>query len=253
VPFWWVARECWAPWATATGLLLAIFFVLDAAAGARAPRRRPPGDAPSSGWRWEGLPNLLFLALVVGAVFIQRPPFLREGLMLAAAAGSYFTTRKSVYAANEFNFHPLAEVAVLFAGIFATMMPALDWLDHGAARWLGASPGPAVFYWGTGCLSAVLDNAPTYLGFLNALFGVAGTREIAPLLDHRAAQLAAISVGAVFFGAATYLGNGPNFMVKAIADQRGVPMPSFVEFILKFSLPFLAPVLLVVWLLFFRD
>jgi Na+/H+ antiporter NhaD/arsenite permease-like protein len=195
----------------------------------------------------------VFLAVLLGAVFITRPPFLREALMLAAAAGSYFTTKKSVHAANEFNFHPVIEVAVLFAGIFATMIPALAWLDHGAPALLGPNPPPAVFYWGTGCLSAVLDNAPTYLGFLSALFGVAGTREIAPLLDHQTAQLLALSIGAVFFGAATYIGNGPNFMVKAIAAERGVPMPSFLAFLLKFSLPCLLPVLLAVWWLFFRD
>jgi Na+/H+ antiporter NhaD/arsenite permease-like protein len=253
VPFWWITQQGWRPWAVATGLLLALFFAVDLAAGSAGPRRGPQGHAAFRGWRLVGVPNLLFLALLVGAVFVQHPPFLREGLMLAAAAGSYFTTPKSIHAANDFNFHPLAEVAVLFAGIFATMIPALAWLNHVAAGWLGANPGPGVFYWGAGGLSALLDNAPTYLGFLNALFGVAGTREIGPLLDHRAAQLAAISVGAVFFGAATYLGNGPNFMVKAIADQRGVPMPSFLGFVLKFSLPFLAPVLVAVWLLFFRG
>jgi Na+/H+ antiporter NhaD/arsenite permease-like protein len=333
VPFWWVAQKCWPIWAVGVGLLLAIFFVVDQTAFARAQRdSRPrlpmnPGNSPTSeegsvstgkpaltpalsmnpkmderaphpgplpillrrlrktrrgrnapsvstrpnvGWFWDstremvqgnppaawrvdGLSNLAFLAVLLGAVFITRPPFLREALMLAAAAGSYFTTKKSVHAANEFNFHPVIEVAVLFAGIFATMIPALAWLDHGAPTLLGSNPPPGIFYWGTGCLSAVLDNAPTYLGFLSALFGVAGTREIAFLLDHKTAHLLAISIGAVFFGAATYIGNGPNFMVKAIAAQRGVPMPSFLAFILKFSLPCLLPVLLAVWWLFFRD
>ena len=173
--------------------------------------------------------------------------------MLAAAAGSYFTTQKSVHAANEFSFHPVIEVAVLFAGIFATMIPALAWLEHGAAGLLGQNPSPAIFYWGTGGLSSVLDNAPTYLGFLSALFGVAGSEHISELLDQKTAHILAISIGAVFFGAATYIGNGPNFMVKAIAGQSGVPMPSFVEFVLKFSLPFLLPVLIIVWLLFFQG
>jgi Na+/H+ antiporter NhaD/arsenite permease-like protein len=178
---------------------------------------------------------------------------LREGLMLAAALGSYFTTKKSVHAANDFNFHPITEVAVSFAGIFATMLPALAWLNANAHSLLGARPSPGIFYWGTGSLSAVLDNAPTYLGFLSALHGVTGTEDISTLLGQKTAHVLAISIGAVFFGAATYIGNGPNFMVKAIAEQRGVCTPSFMEFILKFTLPFLLPVLITIWLLFFRD
>lgn len=253
IPFWWVAQTCWPPWVTGTGLLLAMFFVVDRIALAKVSTNRRKLAPPPGSWRVQGLPNLVFLAVIVGAVFFNQPPFLRESLMLAAAAASYLTTKKALHAANDFNFHPILEVAVLFAGLFATMIPALAWLDHGASRWLGAHPAPGVFYWGTGGLSAVLDNAPTYLGFLSVLFSVAGTREISQVLDHQNAHVLAISIGAVFFGAATYIGNGPNFMIKAIADQRGVPMPSFLEFVLKFSLPFLLPVLLIVWLLFFQS
>jgi Na+/H+ antiporter NhaD/arsenite permease-like protein len=253
IPFWWVAQKCWPMWGFGVGLLLVIFFVVDKIALSRAQKNSPTSSAFGGHWGITGLPNLLFLAVILGAVFISRPPFVREALMLAAAAGSYFTTRKAVHAANEFNFHPVIEVAVLFAGIFATMIPALAWLDHGASRLLGPGPSPGVFYWGTGGLSAVLDNAPTYLGFLSALFGVTGTGGISELLAHQTVHVLAISIGAVFFGAVTYIGNGPNFMVKAIAEQRGVPMPLFVEFILKYSLPFLLPVFLATWLLFFRD
>jgi Na+/H+ antiporter NhaD/arsenite permease-like protein len=252
IPFWWVAQKCWPMWAVGNGLLLAIFFVLDTLAARKQPPVSDP-DASPGPWAIQGLPNLLFLAMILCAVFISHPPFLREGLMLAAAAGSYFTTKKSVHAANEFNFHPVTEVAVLFAGIFATMVPALAWLDQGAGRLLGDHPGPGIFYWGTGGLSAVLDNAPTYLGFLSALFGVTGAGNIAQLLAQNTAHVLAVSIGAVFFGAATYIGNGPNFMVRAIAVDRGVRMPSFVEFVLKFSLPCLLPVLITIWLLFFRD
>jgi Na+/H+ antiporter NhaD/arsenite permease-like protein len=257
IPFWWVAQHCWPMWIAGTGLLLAIFFVVDKIALSRAQRNsqslpaRPP-KIPR-GWQFAGRSNLFFLAIILGAVFISRPPFVREGLMFAAAAGSYFTTKKSVHAANEFNFHPVTEVAVLFAGIFATMIPALAWLDHGAVRLLGPNPSPGVFYWGTGGLSTVLDNAPTYLGFLSALFGVTSTAEISELLGQKTAHILAISIGAVFFGAATYIGNGPNFMVKAIAEERGIGMPSFVEFVLKYSLPCLLPVFVVIWLVFFRG
>jgi len=110
-----------------------------------------------------------------------------------------------------------------------------------------------MFYWGSGLLSGTLDNAPTYLGFLHALFGVTGAKDIHLVLAQFPAEMVAISVGAVFFGAATYIGNGPNFMVKAIADQRKVPVSTFLGFIGKFTLPFLLPMLLVVWLLFFRG
>jgi len=253
VPFWWVTQKCWPMWAAATGLLLVIFLVVDKFALARSQKNGSKNDSAPGVWRLAGLPNLFFLAIILGAVFINHPPFLRESLMVAAAAGSYFTTKKSVHEANEFNFQPATEVAVLFAGIFATMIPALAWLDHGAARVLGPNPSPAVFYWGAGGLSSVLDNAPTYLGFLSALFGVTGAGEISGLLNQYSAHVLSISIGAVFFGAATYIGNGPNFMVKAIAGQRGVRMPSFMEFVLKYSLPFLLPVLIIVWLLFFRG
>jgi Na+/H+ antiporter NhaD/arsenite permease-like protein len=251
VPFWWVAWKCWPMWAVATGLLLALFFVVDRRAWLREPQ--PQRDAGTGTWGLAGAPNLIFLAVVLGALFLPRPPLLRELLMALAAAGSYFTTQKTVHAANEFDFHPIAEVAVLFVGIFVTMIPALAWLEHGAANILGPQPAPAIFFWAAGGLSAVLDNAPTYLGFLNSLFGLTGIREIPRLLDEQTRQLVAISVGSVFFGAATYIGNGPNFMVKAIAEQRGVPMPSFLAFVARFTLPLLLPVLVIIWLLFFRD
>jgi Na+/H+ antiporter NhaD/arsenite permease-like protein len=204
--------------------------------------------------KFNGLPNLFFLAVILGAVFVKLI-FVREVLMVAAATGSYFTTKKSVHAANDFDFHPVIEVAILFAGIFATMTPALGWLNfHAHEIAAGANPSPGVFYWGTGGLSAVLDNAPTYLGFLSALFGAAGAKDIADLLGQNPMHLVAISVGAVFFGAATYIGNGPNFMVKAIADRQKIrATPTFFGFVFKFALPFLLPVLLAVWLLFFRG
>ena len=254
VPFWWVARQCWPVWLVGVGLLLALFLVVDGLAWSRAPKAAQPASAAApGGWRLEGVPNLFFLSIILGAVFINRPPFLREALMLGAAAGAYFTTPKSIQAANGFHFHPLNEVAVLFAGIFVTMVPALAWLSQNAGTWLGAAPSPGMFFWSTGGLSAVLDNAPTYLGFLNALFGIAGTGSVAPLLVPKAACLVAISVGAVFFGAATYLGNGPNFMVKTMAEAHGVAMSSFAGFVLKYTLPCLLPVLLMVWWLFFRS
>ncbi len=252
IPFGWVANNCWPMWAVAVGALLAIFYVVDKVHFARAAKNVAPPNG-SAQWKLSGLTNLFFLAVILGAVFVTQPIFLRESLLLAAAAGSYFTTKKSVHAANRFDFHPIQEVAILFAGIFVTMIPALAWLDTNAATLLGKNPSAGVFFWGTGALSSVLDNAPTYLGFLGALFGVTDAADMPALLAGHSARVIAISVGAVFFGAATYIGNGPNFMVKSLAEQNGAAPPSFMGFILKFSLPFLLPVLIFIWWLFFRG
>jgi len=226
--------------------------------------------------------------------------------MLAAAAGSYWTTREAVHASNDFNFQPIKEVGILFAGIFTTMMPALDWLQANAGQ-LG-QPTPALFFWGSGALSSVLDNAPTYLSFLSAEVGAFVPPDVAAAIvgyikahgaslaaaagDPHAAEicqaigglqahdpgalssgplsaegiqvslllsqplyaqcLKAISIGSVFFGANTYIGNGPNFMVKAIADQQKAHTPTFLGYVFKYTLPYMLPMLAVVWWLFFR-
>jgi len=307
VPFWWVAARCWPIWLVGVGTLLAMFFVLDTINFRRAPRSVRNAETAHEEWRFQGLANLPFLAVVLAAVFLNHPPFLREALMVAAAAGSYFTTANSVHDANDFNFGPIKEVAILFAGIFATMMPALDWLQGNAAQ-LGF-PTPAFFFWGSGALSSVLDNAPTYLSFLSTATGafappdtaaallahvnVHGAHEsLATTVPHAEeihaavtalqryfpvetardtltqehAQMAlllgqplalkclqAISIGSVFFGANTYIGNGPNFMVKAVADQQNAHTPTFLGYVFKFTLPVMLPMLLVTWWLFFRS
>jgi Na+/H+ antiporter NhaD/arsenite permease-like protein len=191
---------------------------------------------------------------VLFAVFLPRG--WREGLMVVAAAGAHLSTRPSVRAANGFNFGPIREVAWLFAGIFATMVPALHYLERNAGR-LGADTG-LEYFWFTGALSSVLDNAPTYLTFLAAALGRQGLSiqnpadvgAFAVSHDH---YLMAISMGAVFFGAMTYIGNGPNFMVKAIAEEAKVNVPGFVSYFLRFALPVLVPVFAVVGILFFSD
>ncbi len=253
VPFWWVTEHCWPEWLVATGLLLAMFYVVDKFHHFRAPELSVKTEREK--WSFSGLPNLFFIAVIIGAVFIEKPAFLREAIMAAAALGSWTITRRHLrhfHEKNEFDFHPFIEVAVLFAGIFATMMPALDLLRAHARDILGANPQPEIFYWGTGGLSAILDNAPTYLGFLSALMGSSGMDNVSGLLMHNTAGVLAVSLGSVFFGAATYIGNGPNFMIKAIADRQEIAAPSFWGFIWKFALPFLAPVLAAVWLIFFH-
>jgi Na+/H+ antiporter NhaD/arsenite permease-like protein len=307
IPFWWVAEQCWPMWAVGVGVMLAMFYVIDRRNYLRAPKEvREKLTGPHDVWRFEGLANLAFLAVILGSVFISNPPFLREFLMLAAAAGSYWSTRQPIHEANHFDFHPIQEVAILFAGIFATMMPALDWLEVNAGE-LMRSPTPAIFYWSCGTLSSVLDNAPTYLSFLSASFGLFIDPEVMKqvqslvqnptgleavigphaeqvrqtfltLQRYHPAELAsgqispeqievacllgqprlsryllAISISAVFFGANTYIGNGPNFMVKAIADQQKVRTPTFLGYVFKFTMPYLLPMLLIVWWGFFRS
>jgi Na+/H+ antiporter NhaD/arsenite permease-like protein len=259
VPFMWVLKHCWPMWAVGVGLLLAMFFVVDTLNYRRSPKAvRAALAEPADSYQFQGLHNLLFLGLILGAVFVNQPVFLRETLMLAAAVGSWFTTNKRIHESNHFNFHPIKEVAILFAGIFATMMPALDWLQANAVHYAGKMGGfsPTLFYWGSGTLSSVLDNAPTYLSFLSAAAGEAVTDpvKITAMTSEGGfvSLLVAISIGSVFFGANTYIGNGPNFMVKAIADQQKVHTPTFLGYVFKYTLPIMLPMLAVVWFLFFR-
>jgi Na+/H+ antiporter NhaD/arsenite permease-like protein len=205
-------------------------------------------------WTFSGLRNLAFLALVLMAVFLRHPPFLSEGIMIAAAVASYFATPKRVHQANDFNFHPIVEVAWLFVGIFATMVPALDYLQiHSKELGLASD---AAFFWLTGGLSAALDNAPTYLTFLAAAMGrqdlsLDDPAQLHQLLQTNSHEVIAISLGAVFFGAMTYIGNGPNFMVKAIAERMKVKMPGFLAYLLVYAAPILLPLFALITLLFF--
>jgi Na+/H+ antiporter NhaD/arsenite permease-like protein len=182
---------------------------------------------------------------VLVAVVLLRAPW-REIAIVVLSAVSYAGTDPALRKANRFTFHPILEVAALFAGIFVTMLPALDIL-----RARGAGLGvhaPWQFFWATGGLSSFLDNAPTYLTFLALAQGLELPSNVAGVPDP---ILAAISVGAVFMGANTYIGNGPNFMVRSIAEERGVRMPSFGGYML-YSGAVLIPVFLLVTLVFFR-
>jgi Na+/H+ antiporter NhaD/arsenite permease-like protein len=250
VPFWWVVQSCWLAWSVALLSLLLTFYLVDRHNFRRAPAIVREEETGAGKIRIDGLRNIFFLAIILGALFIERPPFLREAVMLAAAVGSYFATPKGVHGANEFSFAPAKEIGWLFLGIFLTMVPVLDYMRlH--ARDL-AIDTPAKFYWITGGLSAVLDNAPTYLSFLaNALgridLSIENPAAVHQFLGSGKAEMVAISMGAVLFGAATYIGNSPNFMIKAIAEQHGMHTPSFIGFVIKFSLPVLLPVLLLVY------
>jgi Na+/H+ antiporter NhaD/arsenite permease-like protein len=255
VPFWWMLQHCWLGWAVALLSLLLIFYILDRRNFCRAPGPVREEEAGARKIDIEGLRNIFLLGIILGAVFIEHPLFLREAIMLAAAIGSYYATPKSVHLANEFSFAPVKEVGWLFLGIFLTMVPVLDYMQlHARDLAINTPATPARFFWTAGGLSAVLDNAPTYLTFLaNALgrFGLSieDPAAVQQFLSSGQAEMAAISMGAVLFGAATYIGNSPNFMIKAIAEQHKMHTPSFVGFVIKFSVPILLPVLLLVcWL-----
>lgn len=257
VPFWWVIQHCWSGWALACGLLLAVFYVMDTINFRRAPKEIRDKETAREEWVFRGLRNLVFLGLVLGAVFL--PKNLQETtiagvltvpalVMLLAAVGSYFATPRNIHAANDFNFGPVKEVGYLFIGIFLTMIPALQILQSGELVQISS---PMQYYFATGILSAFLDNAPTYLSFLAAAMGSAGLTvdnagDVLQFTRNGALLLMAISLGAVFFGAGSYIGNGPNFMVKAIAEKARVSTPSFLGYILRFSIPILLPVLIVV-------
>ncbi|MGA0849761.1 MAG: sodium:proton antiporter [Chthoniobacterales bacterium] len=250
VPFFWSVAELWPAWAFLLGGLLAVFYVFDRINFARAPEVVRELETGYEKFAVDGKRNFAFIAVILAAVFFPSP--WRELLMAGAAAASWNFTPKPVHESNHFNFHPIKEVAWLFFGIFGTMVPALDYLQIHADK-LGIST-PAAFYTVTGLLSSCLDNAPTYLTFLAAALGQQGLSlkseaDVALFAAEHAITLAAISLGAVFFGAATYIGNGPNFMVKSICEHAKVRTPSFFDYVLRYTLPILAPLLaLVAWL-----
>jgi Na+/H+ antiporter NhaD/arsenite permease-like protein len=245
VPFTWTLR-LFPPWLFTVAVLLSVYYLWDVRAHAREARadlRRDFYEVRPI--RIAGKANLALLGGVLVAVAFLPAPW-REGAIVALAAFSYARTDPALHRANHFSFHPILEVAALFSGIFVTMVPALDMLRARGAE-LGVHE-PWQFFWATGALSSFLDNAPTYLTFLALGQGASHAPEVVGV-SHRV--LAAISLGAVFMGANTYIGNGPNFMVRAIAEQRGVRMPSFAAYML-WSGAVLLPLFLLVTLIFFR-
>jgi Na+/H+ antiporter NhaD/arsenite permease-like protein len=253
VPFWWILEHCWTVWIIINLALLAVFYVLDSSNFRGAPP--PPPEPLGPVFAIRGAHNLLFFAMIIGALFISDRLMLREGLMVAAAVASYWTTSRETHTANGFTFAPIKEVSWLFAGIFATMLPALDYLDVHASQ-MGIST-PMHFYWLAGGLSAILDNAPTYLAFAATALGLHHlsldrAEDMSVFLAHDPILLLAISIGAVLFGAMTYLGNGPNLMVKSITEAAGVPTPNFARYVYRYSLPVLLPLLALVAWIFFR-
>ncbi len=272
VPFMWTLSNLWPAWGACIAMLLLVFFVYDwrvedlEAAEAMKDQVELGSDESPTGRlsvRIKGFTGIAALALIIAGVFVD--PMLKRyttafvGIPLGAtwqilvAAGAYFIADRAIHKANEFNFFPVKEVGLLFVGIFATMAPALGFLAANSEA-LGLN-SPTAFYFGTGSLSGVLDNAPTYLNFLQVAFGerIIDADSIATFLStpEGVHTLSAISCGAVFFGAMTYIGNGPNFMVKAIAEASGVRMPSFFGYLAR-SILVLTPILVIIWFIFFR-
>jgi Na+/H+ antiporter NhaD/arsenite permease-like protein len=259
VPFLWTLR-LWPAWAFVNGLLLMIYLLLD---GLWYYRRESPADLRRdvtelrrlqiSGWQVNA-PLLVGVVLAVALLDPSKPlpgtdwhpwMYLREVVQLGLVAISLWWGDRRVRDANQFNYDAIVEVAALFSGIFITMQPALQILGvYGDA--LGIQ-SPAQFFWATGSLSSVLDNAPTYLVFFKtaqAMPVAAGATTVAGVEE---LILAGISLGAVFMGSMTYIGNGPNFMVRAIAEKSGVQMPSFFGYMVYSCLILLPLFALMVW------
>ena len=249
VPFFWTLRLL-PEWLFMMALLLTTFHLVDRYFWLKEP---PESLIPDARYVRPlgifGRVNILLIAGVLLSVAFLRPPF-REITMAALAALSLRFTHKRVRQRNEFNFAPIVEVAVLFAGIFVTMVPALLILEARGAE-LGVVK-PWHFFWAAGSLSSFLDNAPTYLTFLSLAQGLSAASGLAKeVVGIPADLLAAISLGAVFMGANTYIGNGPNFMVKVICEHQKVKMPSFFGYML-WSGAILLPLFVIVTLVFFR-
>lgn len=247
VPFWWTLEHLWKPWMLVVGLLTVIFFFIDRENFLRAPRAVREEETREENWAFEGLGNVLALLAILISVFLPSP--WREIGMISAAFLSWHLTPRLIHEKNSFTFAPIREVAWLFLGIFATMVPALDYLEYHASGLAGSIGMDTIhFYYFTGFLSSFLDNAPTYLAFLSVEMGLQGgsisdPHAVLSVATGSPVNLVAISMGAVFFGAMTYIGNGPNFMVKSIVAESGSNTPGFFGYILRYALPILLPAL----------
>lgn len=274
VDFFWTVGHIFPETLFLVGALLALFYAVDSwyfRKGGELRRVDPTPDTQGIGF--DGKINFALLGAVValvllsgfwksGVVFdiagteVGLPGIVRDAGLIAVTLASLALTPKSVHKANQFGWAPMQEVAKLFAGIFLTIIPVIAMLKAGAEGPFGAviravtrpdgSPDPAMYFWATGVLSSFLDNAPTYLVFFNTAGG-----DPATLMTTLAPTLAAISAGAVFMGANTYIGNAPNLMVKAIAEDRGVKMPSFFGYML-WSGGVLVPLFIVMTFIWFR-
>ena len=272
VPFFWTVTHMWPMWALVVGSLLTLFFIFDSRVGRGDSRQVERLSLRIYGWVGIGAMILMiagvFIDPLLGKRGIHAPIPVGPVFQAVVATVAFFVSPRSIRQANNFSFDPFKEVSLLFVGIFATMTPALAYLQANGANF--GLVTPTQYYFLAGSLSAVLDNAPTYLSFLQMALGVLG-QEVSPDAIHVLIQgtltmtprngppvqvdgqvlLEAISLASVFFGAMTYIGNGPNFMVKAIAESRGVKMPGFFAYV-GWACVLLLPVLILNWAVFIR-
>lgn len=248
-------------WLTVGVILLTIYYLLDKHYYAKEDQEAIAQDETNvEPLRFTGLINIVWLLCIVMATMFINGKYipamneedaawyiklLREFVFVGIIIASMLTTKKQVRIDNKYSWAPIIEVAVLFIGIFATMTPALMYLEEASFR----IHLPWQYFYSTGGLSAFLDNAPTALVFHAMAHGIPSAGGLVAGVDET--LLEAISCGAVFFGAMTYIGNGPNFMVKAIAEQDGTKMPSFFHYIIQYSLIYLLPTYVIVQLIFF--
>lgn len=263
VEFFWVIGHVWYIWLPTLLLIMAIFYVIDS----RNTLGSDVENEYSGRIEFKGLKNIGFLVIIIISVFLDPNvmswvpslaplPFgIREIIMFSVVYLSYRYADEEALRANEFDFEPIREVAYLFAGLFATMIPALQLIAIEAHTY-GDELNAGLFYWSTGSLSAFLDNAPTYLNFLSAEMGKFGLdvnmkSEVLEFELTHPLYLQAISVAAVFFGAMSYIGNAPNFMVKSISERAGIKMPSFFGYMIKYSIPILLPIFVIIWFILY--
>ena len=261
VPFQWTLSLL-PQWAFVVGVLLIVFNIFDQYVfnkeDVETPGALVEDVQPKRRIHIEGSINFVYLLGVMAAAALSGyfgwPRGAQESLMILMAVLSWFTTPRKVHDANHFHIHPIVEVAALFLGIFITMIPALEIL-HARAIALNLRE-PWHYFWMSGLLSGVLDNAPTYLTFTAMATGITGgqAENLRSLLDSGLGVrlLTAVSCGSVFMGAITYIGNGPNFMVKSIAERSGVKMPSFGGYMV-YSGAILIPLFVLVTVVFFRN
>lgn len=278
IDFFWVFEHASLPWAFVVAALLGVFYLLDVRSFRKAGTRGRIAEhsAERMTFSASGMKNIVYLMVVVCAVFLpgQVSPsmreiietyFIREIVMVVAAVASFFKTHPKIHEENNFSFEPIREVGFLFFGIFLTMVPALAYLTSHGAEIGAALTHPAQYFFAAGSLSGFLDNTPTYANFFDLIRGLAendpasaGTANIVAWMTDSSNHaynllIVAISLGSVFFGALTYIGNGPNFMVKSIAEAEKVKMPSFFGYMLRYGLPILVPVLCLCALIFLRS